>query len=564
MSRGLTNRRIRLLLLVFGVVFVGALVRTAWLQAYRAPSLSRLAEGQHRASVTLPAGRGAILDRTGLRLAIRERATTVYAHPRQVRDPARVARIAGRELGVAPQELYASLVDRSQSFVFLSRRADPARALALARRRLPGLGFYPEERRLYPQGEVGAQVLGYAGVDNRGLAGLEQELDSSLTGRPGRQTYVRDPRGRAIDVISTTESREGSDVRLTLDHTLQAQAEDVLRETRRRWRAKAATAIVLSPRTGEVLAMASAPGFDANRYSQVAPELTRNRAVADTYEPGSTFKAITVAAALSERVVTPSTVFTLPYRILVADRWIGEHEPRATERMTVARILSQSSNVGAIKLAQRLGPDRLARWIERFGFGRATGIDLPGESTGIVPPVSSWSGSTIGNLPLGQGLAVTPVQMAAAYGAIANGGMWVEPHLVDRTRGGNRPPRRRRIVTGAIAKSLVRMLTDVVRKGTGGEAAIPGYSVAGKTGTAAKADAQGYSRSRYVASFVGFVPASAPRLVVLVTVDEPKGVIWGGVVAAPAFAEIANFGLQYLEVTPDAPASLAAAVPATD
>jgi cell division protein FtsI/penicillin-binding protein 2 len=271
------------------------------------------------------------------------------------------------------------------------------------------------------------------------------------------------------------------------------------------------------------------------------------------YEPGSTFKLVTVAGTLSDGLVTPQTSFVLPGSIAVADRVIHDAEERGTETMSVARILSHSSNVGAITLAEKLGKDRLSRWIARFGFGRATGVGFPGESPGFVLSPDKWSGSTIGNVPIGQGIAVTPVQMAAAYAAIANRGVWVRPHLIRRIQG-KRPThvRKRRIVSRGIAAELNAMLQNVVVGGTGTYAAVPGYKVAGKTGTAQKPDERGgYSSSRYVASFVGMVPASKPRLVILVTVDEPHGQIWGGVVAAPAFAQIAGYDLQYLEVPPD-------------
>ena len=283
-------------------------------------------------------------------------------------------------------------------------------------------------------------------------------------------------------------------------------------------------------------------------------------AVTDTFEPGSTFKLVTVAAALSEGLVNESSPFTLPYGIHVADRVVHDAEPRGTETMTVAQILARSSNVGAITLAQLLGPQRLGRWIERFGFGEPTGIDFPGETPGIVLPVERWSGSTIGNVPIGQGIGVTAVQMAAAYAAVANGGMWIAPHLVDHVSGGGRArPERRRVLSAPIADQVLRMLENVVLEGTGTLAAVPGYTIAGKTGTAAKPDPVngGYSESNYVASFIGIVPASRPRFVILVSVDEPRGAIWGGVVAAPAFKRIADFVLQYLEVPPDDPASLA-------
>ena len=401
-------------------------------------------------------------------------------------------------------------------------------------------------------------MLGFAGQDNQGLAGLELQLDDVLRGRPGRETVIRDPFGRVVDVLSETAERQGRDVFLTLDHRIQAKAEDVLRRTVRQWGAKSATAVVLDPSSGEIYAMATAPTFDANRFGEASHDAQRNRTASDTYEPGSTFKLIPVAGALSEGLVTPHSAFTLATSIHVADRVIHEHEPRPTVRMTVADIVAQSSNVGAITLAQQLGSERLATWVDRFGFGSKTGLDFPGETSGIVPPLERWSGSTIGTLPIGHGIAVTPVQMAAAYAAVANDGVWLQPHLVEHVGGrGAARVERRRLLTPAVASQLATMLTGVVAEGgTGLAAAVPGYHVAGKTGTAAKplADGSGYSTSRYVASFVGFVPATRPRLVVLVTVDEPS-TIWGGVVAAPAFQELARFALQYLEVPPDNPES---------
>jgi cell division protein FtsI (penicillin-binding protein 3) len=551
------NRRIRLLLAVFGIAFGIAFLRAAWLQGVRASSLGQLAADQHSEDVTLPATRGTIFDRGGLQLAIGEQATTIYADPRQVRDPRSEAAVAARVMRLDQATVYAELADRTLGFVYVERKADPARAAILERKHLPGLGFYPEERRFYPQGSLASQVLGYAGVDNRGLAGLELSLDRELAGRPGRERIVKDASGEVIDTIPSRTERDGTDVYLTLDHVIQSNAQAILRQTVAQWRAKSATAIVLDPRTGGVLAMAVAPGFDANNYSRTWRPLQRNRAVTDTYEPGSTFKLVTVAGALSERLVTPSTSFVLPYQIHVADRIIHDAEPRGTETMTVAEILARSSNVGAITLAERLGQHRLAGWISRFGFGRDTGIDYPGESPGIVLQEKHWSGSTIGNVPIGQGIAVTPIQMASAYAAIANRGVWVRPHLVDHIGDGSSVKQsRRRIVRRRVAVQLMSMLKNVVLDGTGTLAAVPGYQVAGKTGTASKVDPDGtYSDSRYVASFIGVVPASRPRLVILVSVDEPRGAIFGGVVAAPAFSQIARFDLQYLDggITPDAP-----------
>ncbi len=266
---------------------------------------------------------------------------------------------------------------------------------------------------------------------------------------------------------------------------------------------------------------------------------------------------VPVGGVLSEKLVSAQTKFTLPYSIRVADRIIHDAHERATETLTVGQILSHSSNVGAVTLARLLGPQRLAKWITRFGFGRRTGVDFPGESPGIVLPVERWYGSTMGTVPIGQGIAVTPIQMAAAYAAVANHGVWLTPHLVDHVTGGGRQKvGHRRILSVRVADQLLSMLVNVVAEGTGTLAAVPGYLVAGKTGTAAKPDSLGGYSSRYVASFVGIVPASKPRLVILVAVDEPQGAIWGGVVAAPAFQQIAKFDLQYLEVPPDSPSSL--------
>ena len=531
MSTRVANRRIRLLLAIFVLAFGVAFLRAAWLQGVRAASFGRLASNQHSEEVTIPAARGTLYDRGGVQLAIGEQATTVYADPRTVTDPRSEAATVAKIMRLDENEVYALLADRTRGFVYVARKADSALAAKLARKGLPGLGFYHEEQRFYPQFNLAAQVLGYAGVDNKGLAGLELSLNRQLAGRPGRERIVKDASGQAIDTITSRTERDGEDVYLTLDHTLQSNAQAVLRDTVRKWHAKSATAIVLDPATGAVRAMAVAPGFDANDYPKVWRVFQRNRAVTDTYEPGSTFKLVTVAGALSDRLVSPTTRFTLPYSIQVADRVVHDAEPRGTETMTVAHILSHSSNVGAITLAQKLGKQRLVRWIKRFGFGKLTGIDFPGESQGIVLPEERWSGSSIGNIPIGQGIAVTPIQMASAYAAIANRGLWVQPHLVDHVGdGAPKVPGRRRIVTQWVARQIMAMLKNVVAEGTGTLAEVPGYQVAGKTGTAAKPDERGgYSDSRYVASFVGVVPASRPRLVILVSVDEPRarsGAAW--------------------------------------
>jgi cell division protein FtsI/penicillin-binding protein 2 len=549
------DARTRFLLVAFIGLFALALARTAYVQLVEGSRYERMATRQHRETIEIPAARGTIYDRTGEPLAIGEQATTVYADPRHVVAPMKAAVKAAAALGLDADELYPALRDRTKRFVYVERKADPVEAKELEQLGVTGLGFYPEERRSYPQGRVAAHVLGYAGTDNEGLDGLERSLDGTLAGKPGYEIVVRDPLGRAIDVVTSRKERPGRNVVLTIDHQLQASAEQLLANAVARWRAKGATAIVMDPRTGAILAMANAPTFDANSFSSAPADARRNRAVTDLYEPGSTFKIVTVAAALEDNVVTPETTFRLAPTIDVADRTIREAHSRGTETMTVRQILSESSNVGTITIAEKLGGPELASWVDRFGFGKRTGIDFPGESPGIVLPYDEWSGSTIGTVPIGQGIAVTPLQMVSAYAAIGNGGVMPPAHLIAKVGGKKvRHGKGRRIVSRHTADRMTAMFRDVVVEGTGTEAAIPGYTVAGKTGTANKPE-NGRYVSKYVASFVGLVPARKPRLAVLVMVDEPHGQIWGGVVAAPIFRDIARFALQYLEVPPDAPES---------
>ena len=550
------NRRIRLILATFVVVFGIALGRAAWLQVVHAATYGKQAQRMHEETTTTPAGRGSILDRTGVQLAIGEQDITVYADPHMVTDARGIALSAERLLGADANKLYPKLLRKDTRFVYVARFAEPKAANLFLAKHFTGINSYPEERRAYPQNTVAAPVIGFAGIDNRGLGGLELEYDHKLAGRPGKQTIIRDATGQAIDTLNSTPERQGQNLFTTIDSRIQANAESVLRQTVTQFRAASASAIVLDPRTGAILAMAQAPVYDANNAGSVPYATQRNRAVTDTYEPGSTFKLVTVAGAISAGLVTPQTKFRLPTCIHVADRCIHDAESRPTETLSVAQILSRSSNVGAITIAEKLGGAGLMQWIGRFGFGKTTGIDFPGESPGFVLPLEKWSGSTIGNVPIGQGIAVTPMQLASAYAAIANGGVWVQPHLVERIGGQlYNDHKRRRVVSPKIDNVLKQMLTGVVDEhgATGNAAAIPGYTVAGKTGTAQVPGPHGYTTGKYVASFVGMVPVKKPRLVVLVVVNEPTRGIFGGTVAAPAFAAIAKFDLQHLNVAPDHP-----------
>jgi cell division protein FtsI/penicillin-binding protein 2 len=399
---------------------------------------------------------------------------------------------------------------------------------------------------------VAAPVLGYAGTDNTGLSGLELQLNKELQGTPGSATVVRDALGQAVNTIQQRPARDGRNVFLTLDSHIQANAEQVLEQTVQEWHAKDATAIVMDPHTGAILAMAQEPGYNANATG-TAHGLTLEHAVTDMFEPGSVFKVVTIGGALSQHDITPNTAVRVPGSLQVADRVIHDAEPHGLETLTVAQILAQSSNIGAVEIGMREGPRRFDHWVREFGYARPTGIDFPGEERGIVPRPSQYSGSTMGNLPMGQGLSVTPIQMAAAYSAIADGGILRRPRLVLRA-GDQRvgEPGGRRVISAATAAKLRRMLEGVLAPGgTASEVSVPGYTLAGKTGTAQKVVHGTYSDSQFVASFVGFAPASNPRLLVAIVVDTPtRGSYYGGTVAAPAFGEIARFALPYLGIRP--------------
>jgi cell division protein FtsI (penicillin-binding protein 3)/stage V sporulation protein D (sporulation-specific penicillin-binding protein) len=547
-----TDGRIRLLriLAVAAFLLVGG---RAIALASTAGELTSMAAGQQQNTHTLPAHRGAIYDRDGKELAVGEQRQTVYATPYLIEDPFAVAGDLCRVLKIRKdadqQRIVAALSDKDSGFAFIARKVDPEKAKRAVDLGIPGVGSYPEEKRVYPLKGVAAQVIGYAGLDNVGLAGMEQQYESTLKGADGSETVVRDTAGRTIRVLETEKSVPGTSVRLTIDADIQYEAEQVLRRTVTGFSAKAGTAIVLDPRTGEVLAMANYPLIEDHLFG-AAQEFERNRAVTDAYEPGSIFKAVTIAGALSDGLTTPSTKYRLAPTIKVADREIHEAHARGSVTYTTREILVHSSNVGAVTVGMDMGKEGLLKWVDEFGFGETTGIDFPGEVGGIVP--REWSGSTIGNLPLGQGIAVTPMQMACAFGVLANKGMWVQPHLTAQIGTEDVPKaKRHRVVTAKVAHQMLSMLTDAVDEGTGTPARIAGYKVAGKTGTAQKPlpDGSGYSKYAYVASFVGVMPADHPKLVVLVSVDEPHP-IWGGVVAAPAVKEIASFALTHLEIAP--------------
>jgi cell division protein FtsI/penicillin-binding protein 2 len=550
----LVERRIGLLFGAFLTLLLLAAARTLWIGVVKGSSLSGAAASQQVTSATLPAERGSILDRNGVELAVSEPASDVSATPYLVKDPVAAARRLAPLLGRPVDGLVRQLARRDTGFVYLARDLPAQRADAVRRLDLGGIALAPGHARVYPRNELASQLLGFVGTDGAGLSGLEYAENDVLAGRNGRRSLVKDALGQSIKVHDTTRARAGTDIELTLDAAIQEKVERVLAGIGQTYRPRGATAIVLNPSSGAVLALANWPRVDANDPSTAPAYARQDRAVGFTYEPGSTFKAFTVAGALQEGEVTPQTAFDLPPQIQVADRVIGESHVRGAVRLTTAQILAQSSNVGAIKIGLGLGARRFDAWVRRFGFGRPTGVDLPGEERGLVLSLSRYSGSSMGNMPIGQGLAVTPMQMAQAYAAIANGGILRRPHVVARVGGrAARTPRGHRIISTRTAAQLRQMLEGAFAPGgTASEVSIPHYVLAGKTGTANKIDpATGeYSHSRYIASFFGMVPARAPELLVGVVVDEPQGAIYGGVVAAPAFGQIASFALPYLRIPP--------------
>jgi cell division protein FtsI (penicillin-binding protein 3) len=548
----LIERRIGLLFAGFLLCFLVIIGRAFWLQGVQGGALASEAISQQTETVTVPGLRGSLLDRRGDELATSEDAATIYATPYQIKNPPRVAAKVASILELKKGEVLEALTADS-GFSYIAHKVSLEQAARIERLKVEGLGELPDSRRTYPQGEMAGQVIGAVGSENQGLIGLEAGEESTLKGSDGERRIVRDALGDPIRLETVKEASDGENVQLTLDPLIQQKTEQALAEVGETYAPKGATAIVVDPRNSQILAMANWPPIDPGDLSETSSEDLTNRATSFNYEPGSTFKAFTVSAALEEKLVTPETTFTLPPSIQVADRTIEDAEPRGTETMSVGQILARSSNVGAVTIGLELGAEKFSKWISRFGFGRKTGVQFPGEEKGIVPKLSQYSGSSMGNLPIGQGQAVTPMQMVAGYTAIANGGILKPPQLIERVGEHEvQEPKGHRVIKAQVAAQVREMLEGVLAPGgTASEVSVPGYTLAGKTGTAQVAEDGGYSETKFVASFIGFAPAQDPKLLAAVIVDQPQGDIYGGSVAAPAFGKIAAFALPYLGVAPE-------------
>ena len=560
--RGDSARRLLFVLAVTMVAFLAISSRLIVLQVLDAPSLDEAAARQRLRTIDLPAERGRVFDRNGDDLALSVPARTVYAQPRLVRDPEGTARKLAPVLHQPARAVLRRLTSGTP-WTYLARKLTVARGDAVARLDLPGIGVLSDTMRRYPSGRLASQVLGFVGADGTGLAGVEQRYDDLLRGHSGQMLLEQDPGGRPIPQgqRSVEPATPGTDLVLTVDQDIQYVAERSLAAAVKQYQARAGSMVVMAPATGEVLALANMPGFDPNRFGSSSAEARSNRAVTNVYEPGSTNKVITAAAALDAGVVHPGTQITVPPELPLCRGVHPFHDSHAhgTEQLSFADVVARSSNIGTIEVATRLGAKRLAKAEQDFGYGRRTGIDLPGESAGIVRPLAGWTCPDLGTNAIGQGVAVTVVQMARVYAAVANGGLLVQPTLlrgaVDARghfeRAGRAPARR--VLSAAAARTLTGILKGVLRQGgTGTEAALDDWSAAGKTGTAQvpSPGGRGYLPGAYVASFMGFAPATDPQVVVAVVIDRPARGAYGGVVAAPVFREVAGYALRHMQVPP--------------
>jgi len=553
-----------LLLMVAGFALVA--LRLVHLQVVQRADLSQRAERQQERLVKIESKRGTIYDRMGREFAVSLDVDSVYGVPAETDNPRQLAERLSRILREDPRSLERRLVGE-RKFVWLSRKVEPARAEKVRELGAKEIGVRIESRRFYPKKTLAGPVLGFTGVDNEGLEGLERSYDKVLHGVNGWVLAERDAVGRTVfpggPGFQYKLPKPGHDIVLTIDEVIQHVAEKELDAALTSSRAKGGICMVMNPQTGEVLALsvrsAGNHAFNPNEPQRSKPGEWRNRAVTDSYEPGSIFKPVLAAAALEEKVVHPYDRFDCSAgKIQIADRVISDAHHNGV--LTFTDVIAESSNVGTIKVALRLGKERFYKYITAFGFGKRTGVDIPGEISGLLKDHHLWSGVSIGSIAIGQEIGVTPMQMAAAYSALANGGTLMRPYLVSEIvdREGKegrkfKPQPVGRVISPDTCAKVNKMLQRVVEAGTGQKARPAGYTAAGKTGTAQKIDQRTglYSKKDYVSSFVGFAPANAPRLVVLVMIDTPQGDIYGGSVAAPVFRLVAEQALAYLQVSPD-------------
>jgi cell division protein FtsI (penicillin-binding protein 3) len=552
------------LLIIAGVAFLWmgmVFVRLSYLQLFCHSEYLARAQRQQQRTIEITPKRGTIYDRNKRPLAMSIPVDSAFGVPAEIADENLAARLLSGVVG-KPQEELEARFESSRSFVWIARKLPPEKAEAITALNLKGIYLQKENQRFYPKRDLAAHVLGFVDLDEKGLGGIEYELDHQIRGRSEKIVVMADARQRWFDG-GEAQRESGADVLLTLDEKIQYITERELDAAIAQTHSIAGSAMVMNPITGEILALANWPKFNPNKASDAPAEARMDRAVSALYEPGSTFKLVTLAAAFNEGITRTDEVFDCENgSVLVAGHRIHDHEPFGL--LNVAQILAKSSDVGAIKIALRLQAPRFYDYIRAFGFGTPTGVDLPGESKGLVRPLDNWGSFSIGSISMGQEIGVTPIQLIAAVSAVANGGLLYKPHVIEELQRGNRvlpaeglltPTEPRRVIRPETAATLRRLMEGVILEGTGPKAHLDGWTSAGKTGTAQKIDpATGrYSRTRYIASFTGFAPINNPAVTILVSLDSPVGLHEGGQVAAPVFKRIAEQVLAYLDVPRDVP-----------
>lgn len=541
---------------VFFILFIFLLLsvgRLLFIQFFRSDFLISVAKKQHNQLVELEPRRGTIYDFKLKAQAFNMSLDSLYAVPNAIKNKeyviGQLLPILGCERSYLNDRLF-----RKKEFIWLARKLTPAKSEAIKKLNLKGLGFIKETKRIYPNSYLASHVIGFSGMDNVGLEGVERDYNRYLKGVPGWAIFLRDARQKKLDIWEKmVVPVDGLDLVLTIDEVIQYIAERELDKAFKKFNAKGASIVVMDPHTGRILAMASRPTYDLNEHSNVSKDSMRNRVICDLFEPGSVFKIVTASAALEEKKVTEEDMFFCENgSYQVGGRILHDHKPHGN--LTFRQVIEESSNIGTVKVAQLLGPDTLYKYVKSFGFGTKLGIDISGEVSGIVRPVSAWSKTSISSIPMGQEVGVTTLQLASAISVIANGGQLMKPYIIDSvhdTQGRlikqNKPVLIRKVISVDTALRIKKILTGVIEEGTGKLAKVLGFSAAGKTGTAQKLEPNGtYSHNKFVASFIGFSPAEDPLLTIVVTVDEPHPYYFGGVVAAPVFQKVASDAIRYI------------------
>ncbi|WP_425060769.1 Stage V sporulation protein D [Sporomusa carbonis] len=558
------RKRVAFLFLVISVIMIGLIGRLLYLQFYKSAWLSENAVDQRIREIPVEAKRGIIYDRHGRELAVSVSTESVYAIPAEIRNLEETAAKLAAILALDENNLKNKLKKR-QAFTWIKRKIDSETARQVQLINLPGIGLTQESQRYYPHDNLAAHILGFNGIDSQGLDGVEMTFDSYLKGRSGSIVVEYDAKGREIPYASHrfVSPVEGNNIYLTIDLVIQQIVERELDRVMKETQAKAATIIAIDPRDGGILALANRPDYNPNKFSEFSPKLWRNIAVSNAYEPGSTFKIITTSAVMSEHIVKPDERFFDPGEVEVQGRNIHCWKHGGHGSQTFTEVVQNSCNVGFVNVGLRLGREPFYQYIDAFGFGRQTGIDLPGEAKGIMIDRPKATPINIATMSIGQSIAVTPMQLVTAVAAVANDGQLLRPQIVREVKDKSgqvvrafQPDVVRQVIDPAIARQVKEILESVVSQGTGKNAYIEGFKIAGKTGTAQKVGAGGYLPDKYVASFVGFAPADNPQVAMLVVIDEPVGLYYGGQIAAPVFGAVMKDVLQYLKVSP-APAGSA-------